>query len=338
MTAPFECEVRFPIGDLAAFRRRVASLGGRAVGEYAFTDHYYRLPGASDPAARSLRVREHHAPPQPAELLLSWVDLQASGELTFKRSRFPEGKLCLHRADPAACHAVAAALGGVPWVVVRKTAGTLYELPGLGGVAVEHVDGVGWMGEVEAAGADPQAAAAALRRRLEALGVAPASLRPHPLAAQVAGGSGRAVYFSGSIRGGRALQPTYAALVAFLERAGYRVLTAHVAAPDVLEQEQAAGASPRDIYRRDREWLAACDLVVAEVSVPSLGVGVEIATAQHLGKPVVCLCQQDVALSAMVAGNDWVRLIRYRDADDAVRLLEAALQEPERSASHLSDA
>ncbi len=331
MTAPFECEVRFAIDDVAAFRRRVASLGGRAVREYAFTDHYYRLPAVADPAARSLRVREHHAPPQPAELLLAWVDLHTHGEVTFKRSRFPEGKVCLHRGGAAACHAVAAALGAVPWVVVRKTAGTLYEIPGAGGLAVEQVDGLGWMGEVEAAGADPAEAAAAIRRRLDLLGVPPHAARPQPLAAlAAAGGRIRAVYFSGAIRGGRQMQPTYAALVEFLQRAGCQVLTAHVAAPDVLEREQAAGGSPEDIFRRDMHWLAACDLVVAEVSVPSLGVGVEIATAQHLGKPVLCLCRQDVSLSAMVAGNPYLRLVRYRDTEEAVRALERELQELDR--------
>jgi adenylate cyclase class IV len=325
MTAPFECEVRFPVEDIAAFRRRVASLGGQAVAEYAFTDHYYRLPVAADPATRSLRVREHHAPAQPAELLLAWVDLHTHGGIPFKRSRFAEGKVCLHRAEAAACHAVAAALGAVPWVVVRKREGTLYELPGLGGLALEFVDGLGWMGEVEASGADPASASDAIRRRLQALGVPRSAVDPRPLVARAAGGSARAVYFCGAIRGGRQLQPTYAALVAWLQRAGYQVLTAHVADVDVLEREQASGARPQDIYRRDMAWLAACDLVVAEVSVPSVGVGVEIATAQHLGKPVICLCRQDVALSALVAGNDALRLVRYRDTEEAVRLLERAL-------------
>lgn len=327
MTAPAECEVRFLIEDIGAFRRRVASLEGRAVAGYAFTDHYYRLAGAADPAARSLRVREHHSPPRPAELLLAWADLQTHGGVTVKRSRFPGGKVRLHQASAATCHALAAALGAVPWVAVRHSDGTRYEVPGLGGLAVERVDGVGWMGEVEASGAGVQDAASAIRRGLDALGVPPSAVRPQPLVALVARGLGRAVYLCGAIRGGRQMQPVYAALVEFLQRSGYRVLTAHVAAPDVLEREQSASAA--EIYRRDMEWLASCDLVVAEVSVPSLGVGVEISTARHLGKPVICLCREDVSLSAMVAGDPGLRLIRYREVDEAARLLERELRDLE---------
>jgi adenylate cyclase class IV len=40
MTAPYECEVRFVIEDVGAFRARLAALGAQAIREYAFTDHY----------------------------------------------------------------------------------------------------------------------------------------------------------------------------------------------------------------------------------------------------------------------------------------------------------
>ncbi len=151
--------------------------------------------------------------------------------------------------------------------------------------------------------------------------------------------SRRKVYFSGAIRGGRRLQPLYAQIVRFLGEQGYEVLGAHVADPDVLTKEWRAhvadpdvltkewrpGIRASDIYARDLRWLAACDVVVAEVSVPSLGVGVELAEAQHLGKPVICLCEQDVALSAMVGGNEYFRHIRYRDPAELLHRLADAL-------------
>jgi len=87
MTAPFECEVRFLIDDVEAFRRRIATLGGRVRFEYAFTDHYYRpVGGAWDPRTRALRVREHHRPQQSGEVLLTWIDLVQVSGLSFKRS------------------------------------------------------------------------------------------------------------------------------------------------------------------------------------------------------------------------------------------------------------
>jgi len=135
----------------------------------------------------------------------------------------------------------------------------------------------------------------------------------------------RKVYFCGSISGGRSLQPLYAQLVAFLEQCGCEVLTAHVAHRHVRELESSSGRLASDIYRRNRGWLEACDVVVAEVSMPSLGVGVELATAQHLNKPVICLCRQDVTLSAMVDGNEAFHQIRYHDVQDLLAHLEQAL-------------
>jgi nucleoside 2-deoxyribosyltransferase len=98
-----------------------------------------------------------------------------------------------------------------------------------------------------------------------------------------------------------------------------------VAAADVLRQEWREGVQASDIYARDLRWLADCDLVIADVSVPSLGVGVEIAEAQHLGKPVWCLCREDVELSAMVAGNRTLRIIRYTHEADLLDRLEREL-------------
>lgn len=53
-------------------------------------------------------------------------------------------------------------------------------------------------------------------------------------------------------------------------------------------------------------WLEQCDIVVAEVTTPSLGVGYEIATARHLGKQILCLFHEvpgcEGKLSAMIEG------------------------------------
>jgi len=43
------------------------------------------------------------------------------------------------------------------------------------------------------------------------------------------------------------------------------------------------------ILERDMDWLAKSQVVVAEVTQPSLGVGFEIARAITLNKPVLCL-------------------------------------------------
>lgn len=331
MPSPYECEVRFHLDDIEAFRRRVADLGGRLLWAYAFTDYYQRSKVMRwDPHTRALRIRAHHQPPQPSEVLLTWVEVVRSDGLQFKRSRFPEGKVKLYAGSLDDCRAVADGLGFEPWITVHKRDGAMYDIPGLGRLVSEYVETVGWMSEIEVNGRDPVEAGRAIRETLAALGVPRTVVTSEPVAAIVAGGvRGRKIYFCGSIRGGRTLQPLYAAIVDFLQRRGYQVLTTHVAAPDVLKQEWRQGVSATDIYTRDLQWLAECDLVIAEVSTPSLGVGVEITEAQHLGKPVLCFCQEQVALSAMVGGNQTLRVIRYEEQSDLLARLENELTRTE---------
>jgi len=339
MTAPFECEVRFLIDDVEAFRRRIATLGGRVRFEYAFTDHYYRPPGGAwDPRTRALRVREHHRPAQPSEVLLTWTDVVQVNGLSFKRSRFPEGKVRLYAGSADECRTLAAGLGYDPWLVVRKKAGLFYDIPDVGELVAEQVDGIGWMCELEVEGQNPATAAGAILRKLGALGVPAEAVIPEPVAALVAAHlrpAARKVYFCGSIHGGRSLQPLYASIVDFLAQRGYDVLTSHVAARDVIAEEQREGGDAALIYERDIRWLLECDLVIAEVSIPSLGVGVEVATAQHLGKSIICLCRTDVALSAMIEGNPGLRVIRYGDEGELMSLLERRLGMPSRNQSQV---
>ncbi len=329
MASPYECEVRFPIADVEEFRRRILFLGGRALHEYAFSDHYQRPRSVPwDVRTRTLRIREHYLPAQPSEVLLTAVELLESNGLRFKRSRFAEGKIKLYVGEFEQCRTVVEHLGFVPWFVVRKRDGTMYDVPVLGTLVVEHVANVGWMSELEVEGADPSQAARVLREKLQVLGIHPETVSADPVAAIVAArgtGASRKVYFSESIRGGRALQPVYTTIVAFLQQRGYEVLTAHVADPDVLDKEWKGGVTASDIYTRDLRWLEESDLVIAEVSTPSLGVGVEIMVGQHLGKPVICLCQKEVTLSAMVGGNAVLHLIRYQDEPDLLRQLDRAL-------------
>lgn len=109
------------------------------------------------------------------------------------------------------------------------------------------------------------------------------------------------IYFAASIAGGRAYLATYEKIVRHLQALGHRVLTEHIIAPDVLDQESHLTAE--EIYRRDVEWLADCDALVAEISNPSLGVGYEIAYALDLGKKILALHQRGLFISRMIIGN-----------------------------------
>ena len=120
------------------------------------------------------------------------------------------------------------------------------------------------------------------------------------------------IYFAGSIRGGRGDKQKYFELIEFLSTHA-EVLTEHVG----LESLGDSGETELHddaIYQRDLKWLSSADAVVAEVTTPSLGVGYEIGIAEKLGKPVLCLFDENQTgfrLSAMLSGNSKVQTFKY---------------------------
>lgn len=109
------------------------------------------------------------------------------------------------------------------------------------------------------------------------------------------------IYFACSITGGREFEPVYQAIVRALAEGGHTVPTAHLAGSDVMALE--AVIHPQDVYARDVAWIRACDVLIAEVSMPSHGVGYEIAFSLGLGKPVLALHQAGRRISKMISGN-----------------------------------
>ncbi|UCE14843.1 MAG: nucleoside 2-deoxyribosyltransferase [Candidatus Heimdallarchaeota archaeon] len=111
------------------------------------------------------------------------------------------------------------------------------------------------------------------------------------------------IYLSCAIRGGRELQPNYQAILDYLNNNGHTILTYHVASPNVLEIEESM--SDNEIFTQDILWLQECDVVIAEVSTPSLGVGYEIAYALGRNKPVLGVYDEnkEKKVSAMITGN-----------------------------------
>jgi hypothetical protein len=74
-------------------------------------------------------------------------------------------------------------------------------------------------------------------------------------------------------------------------------------------------------------WIQAAEALIAEVSVPSHGVGYEVCLALNLGKPVLCLYQQSRLVSKMITGNSQPGLVvrRYQDTPQALKLVQEFL-------------
>jgi len=85
------------------------------------------------------------------------------------------------------------------------------------------------------------------------------------------------------------------------------------------------GLDDEEIYERDIAALERSDVLLAEVSSPSTGVGFEVAHALCRGIPVVCVHERGVRLSAMIAGCPEVHLYEYSTPDELCSLLKSAL-------------
>ena len=135
------------------------------------------------------------------------------------------------------------------------------------------------------------------------------------------------IYFACSITGGRDDEDIYQQLVGILLSMEVEVPTAHIAETGIEELD--AREDPSDIYFRDVSWIEESDLLIAEVSTPSHGVGYEIGYALDLNKPVLCLYRQQVVISKMILGNPHplLTVLSYKDLNEAEKLLRKYLSE-----------
>ncbi|TFH08349.1 MAG: hypothetical protein E4H14_06585 [Candidatus Thorarchaeota archaeon] len=81
-------------------------------------------------------------------------------------------------------------------------------------------------------------------------------------------------------------------------------------------------AEPRVIYQRDVENVMKSDLVIAEITNPSLGVGMEIMLSIETMKPLLLFYNENIEqLSKMVRGAPGKALFVYDSLGDVDRIL-----------------
>ena len=114
------------------------------------------------------------------------------------------------------------------------------------------------------------------------------------------------IYISGSISGGRQKIQTYVRMKQIIESLGHKITSPQTCDPSITDSGEEKGLDSKQIFERDIRQITESDVMIAEVTIPSLGVGYEIATMIHQNKPILCLYDLDnppKRLSAMVAGN-----------------------------------
>ena len=131
-------------------------------------------------------------------------------------------------------------------------------------------------------------------------------------------------YFAGSIRGGRVDAALYRRMIEFLHQYG-TVLTEHVGSSKLNLEEQGR-SKDAVIYNQDTAWLKECDMVIAECTCPSLGVGYELAYAEHLGKPChIFYDNNKTQLSAMLTGDPYFQIHPYGSEEGLFTTLTAIM-------------
>ena len=110
-----------------------------------------------------------------------------------------------------------------------------------------------------------------------------------------------------------------------MKEKGHTVLTEHIGAPTLSAMGE-VDKTDKTIYQQDTAWLRESDIIIAECSTASLGVGYELAYAEHLGKPVhIFFDPRRGNLSAMLSGDPSFHIHPYDGEDELFAALDTLL-------------
>jgi len=133
------------------------------------------------------------------------------------------------------------------------------------------------------------------------------------------------IYVSGSMYGGQQKINIYKKLIDKLEEYG-EVLTKQIADPDAIKKE--VFQKDEDIYKDLENKLEKADIIIAEVSVPSIGVGYEIGYASKLNKKIIAIYDKNYIdkVTTMIRGNKKIRIISYEDINEIIDNIEEIIK------------
>lgn len=132
------------------------------------------------------------------------------------------------------------------------------------------------------------------------------------------------IYLACTVRGDRGAVAGLRAVADALEADGHTILTRHLLDDNVEGAESAL--TERAVYERDLAWLESCDVLIADASGSSFGVGFEVGyvlgRSDRTNQRVVMMYRADRrdAISRLIVGNAHprCRTIGYEHAGDLV--------------------
>jgi len=87
-----------------------------------------------------------------------------------------------------------------------------------------------------------------------------------------------------------------------------------------------AGGTPEEIFDRDYNQIKSSDLIIAEVSEPSHGVGIEIGMSFPLGLKRIILFQKGSVVTKLVQGMPDTFIVEYEEIEDLKNNLNEILE------------
>ena len=84
--------------------------------------------------------------------------------------------------------------------------------------------------------------------------------------------------------------------------------------------------TPNAVFKRDTEGVKDSDILVADISMPSHGVGMEIMLAHLNGKAIICLFERGASISRMIQGIPGISLIEFMAEKEMAEKLSQQLQ------------
>ncbi len=133
------------------------------------------------------------------------------------------------------------------------------------------------------------------------------------------------IYFAFTVMAGREKLEIVRKMVQLLESRGHTILTTHLFADNVIENE--SKFTREFVFERDLKWLEECDIMIAEISSSSFGIGFEAGfVLGSMNKKIYLLYERGMEnnVSKMATGNTLPNCVRvpYADFEEARNFIE----------------
>jgi len=151
------------------------------------------------------------------------------------------------------------------------------------------------------------------------------------------------IYLACTVRGDRGGLEAARTICARLLQHGHEVMTTHLLEDHADETE--SSLTEEQVYRRDLDWLSTCDVLIAEASGSTYGVGFEVGyvlgRARETGQRVVLLytSSRRHAISRLITGNcdTACTTLGYSSLDELAAFIDRRFAAPSAAAPALPE-